>query len=169
MAKTVQYMVVHHPRGLHVRVDDGRTHKTESPPLQILADGVRKRRPRRIILQGPPPVDHGPAVDKPPEPAHPTLRRDRPRNPALTDPPMDSAQVVGSSSGAGHHARSPTDAQRPIPRAEVGSVLIVGLVPKQPGSEVCAQTLRRASPEHPGPRSVGFSAKTGPLSGSARA
>src|SRR5882724_2279442 len=41
MPKAVGEMVVHHPDGLHVRVDDRRAYEREAAALEILAHGVR--------------------------------------------------------------------------------------------------------------------------------
>src|SRR5258708_30910187 len=41
MSKAIDEMVIHHPDGLHVRVDDRRAYEREAAALEILAHGVR--------------------------------------------------------------------------------------------------------------------------------
>jgi hypothetical protein len=41
ISETVDEMIVHHADGLHVRIDNGRTNKAESPAFEILAKRVR--------------------------------------------------------------------------------------------------------------------------------
>src|SRR5712671_6470946 len=41
MAKAIDYMVIHHPDRLHVRIDDRRTDEAEATAFQIMAHRVR--------------------------------------------------------------------------------------------------------------------------------
>ena len=39
-SENIRRVVVHHPRGLHMSVHDGRSHEAEPPPLQVLAQAL---------------------------------------------------------------------------------------------------------------------------------
>ena len=67
MPETGHQVVVHHARGLHVRVDDGRSHELEAALLEVLAQCVRYRRGRGYVVQFFPAVLDGRAFHKPPQ------------------------------------------------------------------------------------------------------
>src|SRR5688500_6871548 len=48
--ETSSYVIVHHPRRLHVRVDDGAADELEAALLEILAERIRFGRGRRDLL-----------------------------------------------------------------------------------------------------------------------
>src|SRR5258708_4378968 len=66
VTKTPHDMVVHHPSGLHECIANGRSHKAEPPPLQILAQRIRLLRLRRQPGMGLPSIPYWLAPDKPP-------------------------------------------------------------------------------------------------------
>src|SRR6185369_15934626 len=66
-AITVCCVIVDHPDGLHECIHDGRTDKTESAALQILAEGIGERGAGGYVCKSVSAVLHGPAVDKPPQ------------------------------------------------------------------------------------------------------
>lgn len=48
--KTSGFMVVHHTRRLHVRIDHGTSDELKAPFLEVFADGIGKRGIGRGIL-----------------------------------------------------------------------------------------------------------------------
>jgi hypothetical protein len=49
VAEAAEYVVVHHPGGLHVGIDDCRPRELEAAVLEILADRVGQRCPGRQL------------------------------------------------------------------------------------------------------------------------
>src|SRR5258707_57199 len=66
MSKAVDEMVIHHPDGLHVRVDNRRAHEGETAALEILTHGVRLAGVSGNLPHGPPWVLDRTTVDEPP-------------------------------------------------------------------------------------------------------
>src|ERR1051325_1968167 len=89
-------MVVHHPDGLHVCVDDRRADEAEPAALQILAHGVRLDGRRRNLAHGSPAVPDRAAVDEAPlvriEAAE--LRLDFEKGPGVPDRRFDLGPVA---------------------------------------------------------------------------
>src|ERR1700704_5301914 len=56
MSKAVDDVIVHHPDGLHVRIEDRRTDEGEPPALQILAHRIGLGGARGDIPHGSPPI-----------------------------------------------------------------------------------------------------------------
>src|SRR5258708_37934485 len=66
MSKAVDDVVIHHPDGLHVRVDDRRAHEGETAGLEILAHGVRLDGMSWNLLHATPTVLERATVDEAP-------------------------------------------------------------------------------------------------------
>ena len=60
-------MIIHHPNGLHIGIDDGAADKPESAPLQVFRERVALRRVGRDLTEALPAVDEGAAPDKLPD------------------------------------------------------------------------------------------------------
>ena len=56
ITETIDEVIVYHADGLQVGIYDGRTNKTESATLQVLAEGIGFERSRRNLSHGLPEV-----------------------------------------------------------------------------------------------------------------